>query len=325
MRQAMLQRYSLEMDSGVILRQQRLSQRDGLIVTLTVNGFTGQGEIAPLPSFSEETLAQAQAQAIEVLSHWQETGQWPDDWDALYPSVAFGLSMAQMELDGALQPEGNYACAPLCSGDPDVLIARLGQTGQRVAKMKVGLYEAIRDGMIANLMLEAVPELQLRMDANRAWLPAKAAQFAKYIAPELRARIDFIEEPCRTPEQSLAFAEIHGIAIAWDESVREPNFTVQANPWVRAIIIKPTLIGSVSRVISLIQQAHTAGMQAVLSASLESSLGLTQLARLAAQFTPMTVPGLDTLQLFRQQLGRAWPESSLPLQDLSLQEVIWQR
>ncbi len=39
--------------------------------------------------------------------------------------------------------------------------------GEKVAKVKVGLWEAVRDGMVVNLLLEAIPDLQLRLDANR--------------------------------------------------------------------------------------------------------------------------------------------------------------
>lgn len=48
--------------------------------------------------------------------------------------------------------------------------------GEKVAKVKVGLWEAVRDGMVVNLLLEAIPDLQLRLDANRARTPLKAQQ-----------------------------------------------------------------------------------------------------------------------------------------------------
>ncbi|MGC6745017.1 hypothetical protein ACP0HM_11565 [Escherichia coli] len=57
----------------------------------------------------------------------------------------------------------------LCNGDPDDLILKLADMpGEKVAKVKVGLYEAVRDGMVVNLLLEAIPDLHLRLDANRA-------------------------------------------------------------------------------------------------------------------------------------------------------------
>lgn len=174
------------------------------------------------------------------------------------------------------------------------------------------------------MLLEALPELHLRLDANRSWTPVKAEGFARHVAPELRSRIAFIEEPCLTREQSRDFARLTGIAIAWDESVRETGFTVKAEPGLAAIIIKPTLTGSLMRCRQLIAQAHAAGLEAVISSSIESSLGLTQLARIAQWLTPDAIPGLDTLDLMRTQLIRRWPGSELPLTDVSDLEIVWQ-
>jgi O-succinylbenzoate synthase len=184
--------------------------------------------------------------------------------------------------------------------------------GEKVAKVKVGLWEAVRDGMVVNLLLEAIPDLRLRLDANRAWTPLKAQQFAKYVNPEYRPRIAFIEEPCRSRDDSRAFAQETGIAIAWDESLREADFTFIAEPGVKAVVIKPTLTGSLQRVREQVAAAHAQGLTAVIGSSIESSLGLTQLARIAAWLTPETMPGLDTLNLMQAQLIRRWPDSDLP-------------
>lgn len=321
MRAATLYRYSIPMDAGVILRHQRLKNRDGLLVKLQQGEQTGWGEIAPLPEFSQETVAEAQMAATSWLQSWV-SGEVPD-LGAL-PCVAFGLSCALAELDQSLPLAADYRKAPLCTGDPDELFAVLqALPGEKVAKVKVGLYEAVRDGMIVNVLLEALPDLKLRLDANRSWTRAKADGFAKYVNPELRSRIAFLEEPCKSRAGSREFARDTGIAIAWDESVREADFQVEAEPGVAAIVIKPTLVGSIARCQQLVQQAHQAGLVAVISSSIESSLGLTQLARLAHWLTPSTVPGLDTLELMQAQLLRPWPESNLPLMTVDQLDVLW--
>ena len=84
-------------------------------------------------------------------------------------------------------------------------------------------------------------------------------------------------------------------------------------------MIKPTLTGSLQKVRQQVAQAHALGLTAVISSSIESSLGLTQLARIAAWLTPDTIPGLDTLSLMRGQLVRRWPDSELPC--LSVDEL----
>lgn len=320
-RAAAIYRYSLPMEAGVVLRNQRLKTRDGLLIHLQQGEQQGWGEIAPLPEFSQETLEQARQATLNWVQAWV-TGEQPAEPE--WPSVAFGTSCALAELMALLPLQADYRKAPLCTGDPDELFDLLAALpGEKVAKVKVGLYEAVRDGMVVNVLLEALPDLKLRLDANRSWTRAKADGFAKYVNPAWRSRIAFLEEPCKTRDESRDFALQTGIAIAWDESVREADFVVQAEPGVAAIVIKPTLVGSLARCQQLVMQAHQAGLVAVISSSIESSLGLTQLARIAHWLTPDTVPGLDTLSLMQAQLMRSWPESPLPLLSHDALECLW--
>jgi o-succinylbenzoate synthase len=326
MRSAKLYRYRLPMDSGVILRQEKLLEREGFIVELNDGGKVGRGEVTPLITFNLESTQEAGIQAQEQLALWCQ-GKEPD-YNVLYPSVAFGLSAAIMELNDELPQEGNFFAAPLGSGDPDDLIDKLqAMPGQKVAKIKVGLYEAIRDGLIVNLLLESIPDLSLRLDANRAWTPEEAQKFASKISRSYRQRIAYIEEPCQSPIDSIAFAINTGIAVAWDEtlqaSLRDPNFMLEDLTGVKTIIIKPTMIGSVQRCQYLIEKAKRLGIKPVLSSSLESSFGLCQIARMSKWLLPDEVPGLDTIGLYQQQLEIRWPGSELPLVSLESQELIW--
>lgn len=320
MRRAQVYRWQIPMDAGVVLRERRLKTRDGFFVHLQQDEREGWGEISPLPGFSLESLDDAQSALLAWADAWRE-GADPALPDVL--SAAFGISCALAELDGSLPEEANYRAAPLCTGDPDELFALLSaMPGKKVAKIKVGLYEAVRDGMVANLLLEAIPDLHLRLDANRAWTPLKAQQFAKYVNPAYRSRIAFLEEPCKTRDDSRAFARETGIAIAWDESLREDDFEFIAEPGVSAVVIKPTLTGSLAKVREQVAAAHACGLTAVISSSIESSLGLTQLARIAAWSTPDTIPGLDTLNLMQAQLLRPWPDSALPCLDVASLEPL---
>ncbi|MDK9604986.1 o-succinylbenzoate synthase [Lelliottia wanjuensis] len=320
MRRAQVYRWQIPMDAGVVLRERRLKTRDGLFVHLQQGEKQGWGEVSPLPGFSPESLDDAQAALLSWVNAWRD-GASPALPDV--PSAAFGISCALAELDGTLPEAADYRAAPLCSGDPDELfVALAAMPGEKVAKVKVGLYEAVRDGMVVNLLLEAIPDLRLRLDANRAWTPLKAQQFAKYVNPVYRDRIAFMEEPCKTRDDSRAFAQETGIAIAWDESLREADFEFIAEPGVSAVVIKPTLTGSLDKVREQVAAAYALGLTAVISSSIESSLGLTQLARIAAWLTPNTIPGLDTLNLMQAQLVRRWPDNALPLVDVEALEPL---
>jgi O-succinylbenzoate synthase len=75
---------------------------------------------------------------------------------------------------GELPQAADYRAAPLCSGDPDELFARLAaMPGEKVAKVKVGLYEAVRDGMVVNLLLEAIPT------CSCVWMPTAPGRRSK--------------------------------------------------------------------------------------------------------------------------------------------------
>lgn len=320
MRRAVVYGWEIPLEAGVVLRDRRLKTRSGLLVRLTEAGREGWGEIAPLPGFSTESLDDARHATLAWLATWCR-GENPAD--CALPSVAFGLSCALAELGGLLPETGNVNSALLCVGDPDELLLRLQQQAEPLAKMKVGLYEAVRDGMMVNLLLEALPALTLRLDANRSLSLEKALTFARYVPEEVRSRIAFLEEPCRDPQDSRRFAAETGIAIAWDESTREAGFQPRAELHLSAIILKPTLLGSLQKVRAMAQQAQQAGLAVVISSSLESSLGLTQLARIAHGLTPGTTPGLDTLSMMQHQLVRRWPGCELPLIASGALEVIW--
>jgi O-succinylbenzoate synthase len=74
----------------------------------------------------------------------------------------------------------------------------------------------------------------------------------------------------------------------------------------------------------LIDEARSHAIQVVISSSLESSIGLGQLARFAHWQVPAETPGLDTMQLFGAQLETPWPGCLLPVERLADQTLVWQ-
>lgn len=147
--------------------------------------------------------------------------------------------------------------------------------GEKVAKVKVGLYEAVRDGMVVNLLLEVISDLYLRFDVNRVWISLKGQQFVKYVNSDYRDRIAFFEESCKIRDDSRAFVREIGIVIVWDESLRESDFVFVVEEGVRAVVIKFTFTGSLEKVREQVQAAYALGLTAVISFFIESSLGLT--------------------------------------------------
>ena len=344
-RKVKLYHYQLPLDCAMILRGQSVTVREGWIVELQESTEQpnrsqqykmGRGEIAPLPGFSQETATQAKLQLERVINSWLAQGTV--DLSTCYPSVAFGFSMALLELDAGLPQtihcSNNHHAnsALLLAADHRLIQAKHGQlVTSALCKLKIASQPSVaaarHDGDIARYLLQTYSHLRLRLDANRRWSLAAALAFANQIPAEYRQRIDFIEEPCHTRSDCLQFTRLTSIAIAWDESLRETDKNGQeqgalqlissSNSGVKAIVIKPMLTGTVAYCAKLIELAYQQGLTAVISSSLESSFGLTQLACLAQLLTPDTTPGLDTVNVFKQQLAEPWPNCPLPLTPLS--------
>ncbi|WP_017222094.1 o-succinylbenzoate synthase [Moritella dasanensis] len=359
-RKAKLYHYQLPLDCAMILRGQSVTVREGWLLELSRGSEImqrGRGEIAPLPGFSTETAAQAKQQLESVIKIW--LGHGVVTLSGCYPSVAFGFSMALLELEDGLPQaihrsdnDDNANSALLLAADIGLITAKHAQlASSALCKLKIATQTSIKaacqDGDVARYVLQTYPHLCLRLDANRRWSLAAALAFADQIPTEYRHRIDFIEEPCHTPSDCLRFSRDTGIAIAWDESLRDADLwdtdsnsqgqgalalissaklehsrsvvkaIVIKGSVIKAIVIKPMLTGTVDYCAELIAHAHEQGLTAVISSSLESSFGLLQLARLAQTLTPETTPGLDTVNVFKQQLVKPWPNCALPLLSLS--------
>lgn len=299
MQTAKLYRYSIPIKTQLILRGNELNSREGLIVALKQDEKIGYGEISPLPFFSEETLDKAEQQTKTWLENWQKGEQ--KELENLLPSVAFGLSCALAEIKGELNEEADFQTVPLFNGDMVEFIEKLNKMpGEKIGKIKIAIDELEKEAETALQLFKQIPDLKLRLDANRKWTLEQAVTFGKKFAKSdrlFKQRFEFIEEPCQTVEQSRQFAEICDLPIAWDEAVRSPEFFVKKEPNLTAIVIKPTLIGSLEKCKKLIKSARLQGLKVVISSSIESSLGLTQLARFSNQYTPETIAGLDTLSL----------------------------
>ncbi|MEW5783315.1 MAG: enolase C-terminal domain-like protein [Pseudomonadota bacterium] len=186
--------------------------------------------------------------------------------------------------------EVNAALGPL----DDDLPRRLGEAatkGYRIGKIKVGL--APIDEEIARL--RALPNgLRLRLDANRAWREDDAPRFLL----ALRDRpIDAVEEPLAQPSlASLAALQAElPFALALDESLPDSSLALLIESRaVRRLVLKPARLGGITPTRRIAQAAQAAGIEVVLTSVIDSAIGLTATAHLAAALAPALAHGLGT-------------------------------
>ncbi|MGP9764260.1 o-succinylbenzoate synthase [Halomonas sp. AOP13-D3-9] len=285
--QLALYRYSLPFRQPLMFKGQRLASREGLLVSIN-----GQwGEIAPLPGFSTETLAEAEAESLACLAAITRG----DKATPTLPSVQFGFDCAQRQWPANLPvPLPPY---PLLQGAPAALLANLdnivagwGDLPPTRLKLKVARYAMAEELALINQLATRLPTTQLILDANGGWTREEAQRLCERLPLK---QIDYLEEPCAAFADSIAVAEATGVSIALDETL-SCGEAWHYHPQLKALVIKPTLIGSLSACEALVKRARADNLRVVISSSFESDLGLGQLARLASEWAPNEPPGLDT-------------------------------
>ncbi len=315
--------YSLPLARPLVINGKQIEHREGLIINLNQNGL---GEIAPLPGLSRETLQQAlkELKAIRSFLFSEDIPAGVEKLDGhfqkwfqtfwLKPSVQFGIEMAVLNL---LANTKNMAMNKLISQDchDHVRIHGLIQGSQEEAqqealalinegftalKLKVGpqIHEEIVKVKAVSQVMEG--RALLRIDANQSWTLNQALEFGQEVGC---AAIDYIEEPFKNLEEIPEFFEKTTIPVALDESLQHQTLRkIKSISGVETVIFKPTIVGGLEKTRQMIQEAHTYGLDTVVSSSFESSLGISALAHLAGTSSRDHTAGLDTLKWFEKDL-----------------------
>jgi O-succinylbenzoate synthase len=287
-------------------------RREGRLLRLEHGAAVGWGEASPLPGFSTES-PEAAGEALARLCgrlagsevDWADPLRLPLlDAEPLPRSVRFAAELALVNLSAAvtgmpaarlLDPRARDTCpvAALLAGPTDACEARAGEIaalGFRAAKLKVGSADPAGDAERVHAVAARLGAgTALRLDANRAWSLAQALRFARAVEG---IAIEYLEEPLSDPSQLPRFAAGTGMSVALDESLVSLSPGALA-PFdgLRALVLKPTLLGGLARVRRFAERADALGAEAVVSATFETGIGLYGLAALAASLPGRAVPG----------------------------------
>lgn len=316
-----LYRYSLPFSQPLTLKGVTLHQREGLLLRLTGDdGSEGWGESAPLPGFSGESLEEAAAQLRSLAGRMLELEPADDRVEAEVsfsremdrmgpaPSVRFGFELSVWNLyasrSGKTLPElvtpHPTLAVPvngLLSGQMGEVLEetrRMREAGYRSIKLKVGVRDVAEDVELVRTLGEQISDaVTLRLDANQSWGYEEAAQFVRGVG---RAGFEYIEEPLADPARLPDLVREFDVPVALDESLAgmEPQ-ELEEHRYARAVVLKPTLLGGLSRTLRVAERALRLGMMPVVSSAYESGVGTGALVALAAGIGDRAVPaGLDT-------------------------------
>ena len=244
------------------------------------------------------------------------------------PSVRFGLELAVWNLYAASshkslpqlvtpQPRTTVPVNGLLSGEPHGILdeaGRMKHAGYRSVKLKVGVRTVAEDVGLVRALGEALGDgTSLRLDANRAWSYGEASEFVRETR-RWAPRFEYVEEPLADPAGLPELVQEFGVPVALDESLlgMGPGELV-LHRYARAIILKPTLVGGISRTMQLAERALSLGMTPVISSAYESGVGTAALVALAAGIGEHPVPaGLDTYRAMAEDVLEAPLELPAP-------------
>ncbi|MCD8476323.1 MAG: o-succinylbenzoate synthase [Shewanella fodinae] len=317
-----LARYHIPLEAPLPVGKQRIELRQGLVLKACVGDQQHYVEIAPLSGldrdgspingFSHELVDDVIAEAQLLLQSVIEGGHDLIAASNLtqLPSLAWGLSLLNAKIAGQLPVHHpQFEPIPLLvprEGEPITLtkqrISNLPTHIRRV-KIKVAQTSMAEELALIYAVLELRPELKLRLDANQGFEQPQAESFCACLP---KAAIEYFEEPCRIWQNNRALFASTGIPFALDETLaKTADFKVAEDAFehgLRALVIKPMLLGTLQRLQQLVDEANALGIRSVLSSSLEASLGIRDLCRVAALLTPDETPGADTLSPFSKDL-----------------------
>jgi o-succinylbenzoate synthase len=315
--------YVLPLKQPWVAARAVLHERRGALLSLTGDdGITGWGDCAPLPSAGNAAqifaALTALAQELPGLEHEAALAL-----DASLPEVRWTLETALFDLAarqrgvplavhlGARNFTGsvavNAALGALDAHTAQRAVAALAQ-GHAIAKIKVGVGSVDDElTLLREIYSATAGRLRLRLDANRAWSEGDARRFLNAITP---LPIDAVEEPLAQPtlSQLRALQQTLPYALAVDESL--PQFgsdALLAANAVRRLVIKPARIGGISATRALAARAQAAGMEVVLTSVVDSAVGVSAAAHLAAAVAPELPHGLATLDWLAADVAPAPP------------------
>ena len=325
--------YKLPFTEVVTLKGKRLDHREGLLVKMTDETCeSGWGETSPLPGFSQETLEEAGDQLHELASAFigitlPEDWSLPEDPD-LAPSVRFGFELAAYNINAkgkilsellSKNPGTSVALNGLLAGPEELVLEearRMRDAGYGTVKLKVGTQEVGDDaGLVVRVKEVLGGGVALRLDANRAWSFEEAVEFSHATSG---LRFEYVEEPLADPSKLPRLVGEYGMPVALDESLvgMEPE-DLREHSYARAVVLKPTLLGGISRALGFAREARRLGIVPVVSSAYETGVGTVALVSLAASIGGGEVPaGLDTYRRLAEDVFGPTLDLSNPYVDV---------
>lgn len=271
--------------------------REGFLLRVERDGVVGYGEVAPLPEFGSETVADAEAFLRKLVN--DPALAVPGD----LPCCAFGLAAALRVSTGMRA----YAVSALLPAGAEGLVKSSEKVaaGYRSLKWKIGVEPICEEIRLAGDLLKSLPSgVRMRLDANGRLSRTELEQWLDVLGM-FPNQVDYLEQPlpCGGEAAMAECSAASGVAIALDESLNGARGQRWLGPgaWRGPLVIKAALMGNVDALAAKLQPV--AG-QVVLSSVFETRIGLENSLRVVDGLSAVERPiGFDTVDAFDDALN----------------------
>ncbi len=135
---------------------------------------------------------------------------------------------------------------------------------------------------------------RIRLDGNRSFNVSSLKEYLNKLDSDTLAQIEYLEEPLKDINQWESFYKETKIGLGLDESIFDLEDKKISLPiGTRALILKPSIIGGISKYFSYLNWGLKKGVKVVVSSTFESSVGLFTLSLLSSK-EGRTPSGLNT-------------------------------
>lgn len=253
-------------------RFRRVERRDGVVL----EGPEGWGEFSPFPEYGADTTALWLAAAIEAA-----TRPFPE---AVRDRIEVNTTIPALDAATAYQLARASGCR--------TAKVKVAEPGQDLAA-DIERVAAVRDAL--------GPDANIRIDVNGAW-DVITAQLAITRLERAAGSLEYVEQPCQTLSELAELRRKTTVMLAADESIRNADdpLAIAGLNAVDVLVIKVQPLGGVWRALEIIDAA---GLPAVVSSAVETSVGLAAGVALAAALPQLPYAcGLGTATLLAQDL-----------------------
>ena len=234
-----------------------------------------------------------EALLLEGPAGWTEFSPFVEYGDEeaaawLAAAIDFGWREPELPVGAATRIRVNATLPAVPANAVEGILARF--PGCRTVKIKVAESgQSLEDDLarVSKTRELLGPDGRIRIDANGGWNVDEAEHAIHTLAP---FDLEYVEQPCATVDELAQIrkrVKYMGMPIAADESVRkaEDPVAVARAGAADILIVKAQPLGGIARSLEIIAEA---GLPVVVSSAIETSVGLSMGAYLAA-----SIPGLE--------------------------------